>query len=733
MFIELFETTIHNNPYLAPVQKMQYLLNYLDGDAMKCISNIGISNDNYPVAMDMLRMRFGNKRRICREYVVNILDLPRMKTKSAAGILNIISVLNTSLHGLQRFNYDTSSWDPIILECVTSKLDNESRERFDESLEDLTDIPSIDTLIRFLEKRYRVLLNCLPLSKNERSNERAETRTVSRKALGKDLKRCAMCDSTKHTVWKCAEFQQLSVKQRIQLIKCKDVCYKCLRKHTGNCRLRCKDCNGKHNSLLHAGESTEESPATKQGSSQLTISGKQSEVSSHVPVNVQVPRIGLDSQSSQRTNSVAATPGAVPYSGHNRIRNESVAVSCFPAVASRVPNSEHNSPSAADSDSPDAAKVFDRGHSRSQLDPESTWRSTDIADESQNGETQTRIFPDACWKAPGAPDVPNSGRISPQPGVVVAGVLSRENISSHRGSDTAGAVAVLCSPVISRVPDSGHDSALPAPEGGALEPSHQGGGRDRMRYESDAASCSPDDGYVVGMAHSGTVNVKNTLDPAPISNVLPTGRQVASIVPVAVPSDGRPTARYESHADEHQPVSGPIPSKRCHFLKIGLIIASHRADAAIQDFAVALGLSHQEGVDKPHISRSTLEIHHQRISWPTTGIESGLHGALQPPNLLSSWWLVPPWPRDVNITMLLTVLPRTSSIYGQSNHRSKTFIDLRINEQLLQMLCEMYLLYICSAFAATAAAFCIILRDQKKEIRPAKDAYPRCSSSSIRC
>lgn len=498
-----------------------------------------------------------------------------------------------------------------------------------------------------------------------------------------------------------------------------------------------------------------------------------------------------------------------------------------------------------------------------------------------------------CGKAPGAPDVPNSGLLSPQPGLFVYGVLYKENITLHRGTDTAGDVANLCSKVIARVPNRGHirrrtgspdavrssvaarapvsehiprrhertdvsycsdadrvpesehtttpdvlrnihpqtldvgdaapdllnrssypsavsvphsecnvrqssavakkcsreavnvpdsgypqsqhilDDAAPDPDAGSLYTAAvsvphsecnvmQSGlvaeecfadarvpdsGHKSQRSKCVAASfaegreVSTQPGimdntrttiYVEPIAQSGPVNVKNFLCPAPISNVLSTGRQVASKVPVAVPSDGRSSARYESHVDKHQPVYGLIPPKRCPFLKIGLIIASDRADAAIPDFAVAapkggsLGLSHQEGVDKPHISRATLEIHHQRISWPTTGIKSGRHGALQPPNLLSSWWLVPPWPNDVNITMPLTVSPRTSAIHEESNYPSKTSVDLhRMDEQLLQRLCDMYLLYIWSAL-------CIILRDHRKEIRPAKDANPRCSSPSIR-
>lgn len=255
-FIQLFETAIHTNSNIAAVQKFQYLLNYLDGDAKKCISHIPVSNENYPVAMKTLRERFENKRKICQQYVSMILNLPKLHSKSAAGIENIITVLNTALNGIKKYNYDTSQWDPVVLECVTTKLDTESRERFDESLEDVLEVPTIDCLMKFLQRRYQVLLsdNQDPRKQQpwNKRNSYAATTEGTTKTSDRNPRMCVMCDAD-HGLWNCDAFLKLSVQNRNQFVKSKSVCVKCLRKHNGNCAIifKCKECKGKHSTLLH--------------------------------------------------------------------------------------------------------------------------------------------------------------------------------------------------------------------------------------------------------------------------------------------------------------------------------------------------------------------------------------------------------------------------------------------------------------------------------------------------
>lgn len=201
-FSGLFDSLIDANPYLAPVQKLQYLINYLQGEAREAIDHILLCNESYPIAMNILRNRFNNKRKICDEYVANLLNLPKMEVSTAAGILNISNVLTLSLHGLQRYEYDTSSWAPFVVYCVTSTLDEESRQKFEESLENSREVPTIKILTAFLDRRYQVLLS-EPRSKSQapaRKNSYTAFTQEEANKRGKDNRSCVLCHAEGHYI-----------------------------------------------------------------------------------------------------------------------------------------------------------------------------------------------------------------------------------------------------------------------------------------------------------------------------------------------------------------------------------------------------------------------------------------------------------------------------------------------------------------------------------------------------
>lgn len=253
-FISLFESLIDANPCLAPVQKLQYLLNYVQGEARDCIAHVVISNDNYQIALDILRRRFHNERKLCDDYVSKILDLPKVEQRSAAGILHISTVLTTSLHGLNKCNFNTESWGPIVVNCVVRKLDEESRQKFEESLQDSRQVPTINQLQAFLDRRYQVLLtdtNIKPRSTGTKTVA-AVARPVSAPPQKQAIKKCCLCNKN-HSIRQCETFLGLTVSDRLQRARSYKLCLNCLGGHAGSCnsRFTCQQCKGKHHTLLH--------------------------------------------------------------------------------------------------------------------------------------------------------------------------------------------------------------------------------------------------------------------------------------------------------------------------------------------------------------------------------------------------------------------------------------------------------------------------------------------------
>ena len=74
-FWDTFEASVHRASY-APIDKFNYLKSKLKGEALEAISGYQLSNENYDVVVDILKMRFGNKQLIIDAHYRSLSYLP---------------------------------------------------------------------------------------------------------------------------------------------------------------------------------------------------------------------------------------------------------------------------------------------------------------------------------------------------------------------------------------------------------------------------------------------------------------------------------------------------------------------------------------------------------------------------------------------------------------------------------------------------------------------------------
>ena len=74
-FWQQFQTAIHNNARVATVDKFNYLVGLLEGEALSKISGLQITVDNYQVAINMLTERFGKQDVIIAAHYDSIFQL----------------------------------------------------------------------------------------------------------------------------------------------------------------------------------------------------------------------------------------------------------------------------------------------------------------------------------------------------------------------------------------------------------------------------------------------------------------------------------------------------------------------------------------------------------------------------------------------------------------------------------------------------------------------------------
>ena len=118
-FWDAFENAVHSNKKLSNIEKFNYLKSKLTGEAHRAILGLTLSNENYGVAIDILKERFGNEQVIIDLHYSQLINLSPAsnKTSSLRSLLDQVEKHLRSLEVLkQNVNQD------VFVSMIRSKL-----------------------------------------------------------------------------------------------------------------------------------------------------------------------------------------------------------------------------------------------------------------------------------------------------------------------------------------------------------------------------------------------------------------------------------------------------------------------------------------------------------------------------------------------------------------------------------------------------------------------------------
>ena len=90
-FFDSFEVAVHSNSKLSNIEKMNYLLRYLTGEALKTMQGLKLSEPNFSAAIEMLQERYGDKQVLISTHMNKLLNL------SNSGNIHDLKVFETTL------------------------------------------------------------------------------------------------------------------------------------------------------------------------------------------------------------------------------------------------------------------------------------------------------------------------------------------------------------------------------------------------------------------------------------------------------------------------------------------------------------------------------------------------------------------------------------------------------------------------------------------------------------
>ncbi|XP_045463774.1 uncharacterized protein LOC123673334 [Harmonia axyridis] len=231
-FIALFDALVHQNNFLAPVQKFHLLASSISGETASVISGFLLNSVNYPLAYQALHSRYQNPCRLANLYVNQILDSRPASVSSLPQLKQFVTTHQNAIHAIKAVPISDLA-DFLLFSLALRNLDIPSRHLFEGQLSS-DDFPTLAQLLEFTNRQLRVLESTSVTSsiapKGSLKPQSPAGSSVSPSSVPSSSgvyprrpavtgscpsssSACVFC-SANHSVRQCREFKAMNVNQR---------------------------------------------------------------------------------------------------------------------------------------------------------------------------------------------------------------------------------------------------------------------------------------------------------------------------------------------------------------------------------------------------------------------------------------------------------------------------------------------------------------------------------------
>lgn len=267
-FKDLFLSVIHGQQ-LSDVEKFRYLKSHVKIEGTSnVLDQYTLTEAGYANAWEALCNRYDDKRRIATKHLKALLTTNGMKKGSSSELRQLLDTFEANLSALDKcglpLSNDTDLANALVVRLVVQCLDNDTRKEWNKFLKE--DFATWTCMKEFLTAHWRSLddfdSQAAPRSSTDvKATKPAAPNNSGRALVGTETQndqqreiRCTEC-SEDHFISRCPRFLAMSVESRRQVVINNRLCWNCLSKgHRQNvCKstYTCKNCKGKHHSLLH--------------------------------------------------------------------------------------------------------------------------------------------------------------------------------------------------------------------------------------------------------------------------------------------------------------------------------------------------------------------------------------------------------------------------------------------------------------------------------------------------
>ena len=148
-FIDQFEATIDRSTQISDVEKFNYLLTYLEGDAKHTISGMGVTNANYKKALELLKNRFGNPQKIISAHMNELLKLKRITSdRDVRSIRKFYDDIESHVRSMDGLGVNINDYGALLAPVIIERLPHQLKLVIGRNIKDeVWDLTKILTVI----------------------------------------------------------------------------------------------------------------------------------------------------------------------------------------------------------------------------------------------------------------------------------------------------------------------------------------------------------------------------------------------------------------------------------------------------------------------------------------------------------------------------------------------------------------------------------------------------------
>ena len=271
-FWDSYESAIHRNPELSPIDKFNYLRALLDGPAASAIQGLNLSDANYTAAVELIKERYGKTQQTISALMDDLLKIPNCMGDKTSQLRAVYDKIGVNVRGLEALGITADRYGSFLIPIIMSKLPSEVHLQIARvSTRDVWDVNELLHVIKS-EVEAREISDAVKVQ-DRRGHEAVSKRTVfpptAAALVTRDSSHQIQCVYCKANHYSAACDKVKNCKSRRDILLKEGRCFLCLsighRASQCSTSRRCRQCNRRHHqSICEPPSLTESTPNSNQ-------------------------------------------------------------------------------------------------------------------------------------------------------------------------------------------------------------------------------------------------------------------------------------------------------------------------------------------------------------------------------------------------------------------------------------------------------------------------------------